>query len=369
MTTHAISARAARRPSGDALALGSPTVHPDSAAGLGDRALQLRLDALHPLGAGHHPSQAPRPVLSIAGDARRKANVDMSLFAPPGHPQSVGPVEPSTAVSGASEGRVVQIRSHCPPGPAVPRVEPADGGAGPLVPTSPYPCPACSADGAASSPAACAGCLDRGEVWLPDELLAFRGSLGRVLEAIAEDTRAGSTLPSAPTAASPTALGTASRCTTCQPPTRAASRHAAPGRPACSPTTTLHAKLPCSRSRRNPRSHARCAMPQPPPSCPWSLLTGTISPTAPPSPATPRPMGRSGSSACCARSAGSCASPPNGSSVSTRPTAPPPARRSARPTSATASRWTRGSQPRWRCCPVPWSGPGSPGWSCRASRL
>jgi len=34
-------------------------------------------------------------------------------------------------------------------------------------------------------------------VWLPDELLAHRGSLERVLEAIAEDARAGSTLPGA----------------------------------------------------------------------------------------------------------------------------------------------------------------------------
>jgi DNA polymerase-1 len=76
-------------------------------------------------------------------------------------------------------------------------VEPAGGWAGPLVPTSPYPCPACSLNGAASPATGCAGCLDRGEVWLPDELLAFRGSLRRVLEAIAEDARASSTLPGA----------------------------------------------------------------------------------------------------------------------------------------------------------------------------
>ncbi len=121
----------------------------------------------------------------------------MSLFAPAGRPQSLGPVRPSTPVSGASEGRVVPIRNHGHPAPAAPRIEPAGGWTRPLVPTSPYPCPACSANGAASPATTCAGCLDRGEVWLPDELLVFRGSLGRVLEAIAEDARAGSTLPGA----------------------------------------------------------------------------------------------------------------------------------------------------------------------------
>jgi hypothetical protein len=88
----------------------------------------------------------------------------------------------------------VPIRRHPHPAPAGSRVDPAGGWAAPLVPTSPYPCPGCSGNGAATATAGCAGCLDRGEVWLPDALLAFRGSLERVLKAIAEDAQAGSTL-------------------------------------------------------------------------------------------------------------------------------------------------------------------------------
>jgi DNA polymerase-1 len=91
----------------------------------------------------------------------------------------------------------VPISSHRHPDPAAPRVEPARGWAGPLVPTSPYPCPACQPNLADVAPLTCGGCLGRGQVWLPDELLAHPGSLGRVLEAIAADARAGSTLPGA----------------------------------------------------------------------------------------------------------------------------------------------------------------------------
>lgn len=89
------------------------------------------------------------------------------------------------------------ISSHRHPDPAAPGADSARGWAGPLVPTSPYPCPACRPNDAVSAAESCAGCLGRGQVWLPDELLAHPGSLGRVLEAIAADARAGSTLPGA----------------------------------------------------------------------------------------------------------------------------------------------------------------------------